>query len=161
MLTRAIAVLAIVLAGTANAAGWKDLRIDASSETAFEQSLAEFKEELRLPRRYVFGEALKDIWVKGNQEAEAAQREYTAADYYQQLHGLSYEQVVTFSDPSGDTAKARYREARRWDPPVRRNHAPLLPRADAMRPQAWEAFNNDAYPSNGVRGTPNTQGRGW
>ncbi|HUQ52934.1 MAG TPA: hypothetical protein VM692_11980 [Gammaproteobacteria bacterium] len=109
MLKLVVAVLALVLASTASAARWKDLRVDASSEAAFERSLAAFKDELSAARRYVLGEALKDIWVKGTLEAEAAQREYTADDYYKQLHGLGYEQIVTLTDPSGDTAKARHR----------------------------------------------------
>jgi hypothetical protein len=150
-----VTVVAIALAGPASAAGWRALRIDASSEPAFEESLAEFKEELKLARRYVFGEALKDIWIKGHQDAEAAQREYTAADYYRQLHGLSYEQVVRFTDPSGDTAKDRYRQALRWDPPHRRNNAPPL--VAATRPRTWGVVTNHGYPSNGVRGTPNTR----
>jgi hypothetical protein len=111
MLKLTVALLAVALAGTASAAKWKDLRVDASSEAAFEQSLAAFKQKLSPARRYVFGEALKDIWIKGTQEAEAAQREYTAADYYRQVHGLGYEQLVVVTDPSGATAKDRYRTA--------------------------------------------------
>jgi hypothetical protein len=111
MLKLTIAVLAVALAGTASAAGWRSLRVDASSEAAFEQSLAEFKEELNAARRHVFGEALKDIWVAGALDAEAQEREYTAAEYYSELDGLSYEQVVNFTDPSGKTARNRYRAA--------------------------------------------------
>jgi hypothetical protein len=113
MLKHTLAVLAIALAGSASAAEWKNLRIDASSESAFEQSLAKFKDKLSPARRYAFGEGLKDIWIKGNQGAEAAQGEYTATDYYREVHGLSYEQVVRFTDPSGDTARDRYRAAPR------------------------------------------------
>ena len=111
MLKVTIAVLALVLASSASAAGWKKLTVDASSEQAFEKSLAEFKERLTPARRVVFGEALKDIWVKGSQDAEANQREYTAADYYRQLHGLGYEAITTLTDPTGETAKTRYRAA--------------------------------------------------
>ena len=100
-----VAVLAIVLAGSASAAGWKNLTIDASSEEAFEKSLAEFKEELTPARASVFGQALQDIWIKGSQDAEANQREYTAADYYKQVHGLGYEGITTLTDPTGKTAK--------------------------------------------------------
>jgi len=39
MLKFTVAVLAAALAGTASAAGWRDLRIDASSETSFDQSV--------------------------------------------------------------------------------------------------------------------------
>jgi hypothetical protein len=113
MLKLTLAVLAVALAGTASAAGWRSLRVDASSEAAFEQSLAVFKEKLSPARRQVFGEALKDIWVKGSQEAAAEQREYTIADYYRQIGGLGYKQVVNFTDPSGDTAQARLRQASR------------------------------------------------
>jgi hypothetical protein len=106
-------MLAIALAGTASAAKWKDLRVDGSSEDAFAQSLAEFKEQLSPARRYAFGEALKDIWVQRVKAAEAEQRKYTAAEYYRQLDGLGYEQVVTFTDPTGDTAKRRLRDGMR------------------------------------------------
>ena len=111
MLRLTVAIVAIALAGTAGAAGWKSLKVDGSSDEAFAQSLAVFKDKLSPIRRYVFGEALKDIWLKGSQEAEAAQREYTAAHYYRELHGLGYEQVVTLTDPSGATAKQRSRTA--------------------------------------------------
>jgi len=111
MLKLTVAVLAVVLAGSASGAGWKSLTIDASSEAAFGKSLAEFKERLSPARASVFGQALKDIWVKGSQEAEAGQREYTAADYYRQVHGLDYEEITTVTDPSGEIAKRRYRAA--------------------------------------------------
>jgi hypothetical protein len=113
MLKLTVALLAVALAGTASAAGWRSLRVDASTEAAFEQSFAVFKDKLSSARRHVFGEALKDIWVKGNQDAEAQQREYTAADYYRQIDGLGYEQLVNFTDPSGDTARARLQQASR------------------------------------------------
>jgi hypothetical protein len=122
MLKLTVAVLAVALAGSASAAGYKSLRVDASNEAAFEQSLATFKEKLSPARRFVFGEALKDIWVEGAKAAEAEQREYTADDYYRQLHGLGYEEVVTFTDPTGKTAKDRYRSASyaRYTPAVAR-----------------------------------------
>ena len=113
MLKTTVAALALALAATASAAGWRDLRVDASSEAAFQQSLAVFNEELSAERQHVFSAALMDIWIQGTTEAKANQREYTASDYYQQLHGLSYEEVVTFTDPTGETAKARKREADR------------------------------------------------
>jgi hypothetical protein len=116
MLKLAIAVLAVALAGTAGAAAWRDLRIDASSEAAFKQSLDTFKEELSPERQRVFTAALSDIWLLGTEKAKADQRQFTVNEYYQQLHGLSYEEVVTFTDPTGETAKQRYREATRNAP---------------------------------------------
>ena len=122
MMNLTVAVLALVLAGTASAAGWRDLRVDGSSEEAFAKSLETFKDKLSPARRYVFGEALKDIWIQGEKAAAAEQREYTTENYYNQLDGLSYEEIVTFTDPTGDIAKERYRSAalsaRRAHPPA-------------------------------------------
>jgi hypothetical protein len=108
MLRLTVVVLAIALAGTASAAGWRSLRLDGSSEAGFEKSLAEFREELTNGRRYAFILALHDVWEQGTKNAEAEQREYTAADYLRDLDGLGYEQVVRFTDPTGATAR-RYR----------------------------------------------------
>jgi hypothetical protein len=113
MLKLMVAVFAAALAGTASAAAWKDLRIDGSSEDAFKQSLAAFQKELSLERQQVFAAALTDIWLQGTAKAQADQSQFTPADFQRQLHGLGYEDVVTFTDPSGDTAKERYREAKR------------------------------------------------
>jgi len=113
MLKLTVAVLAIALVGSAGAAGWRDLKIDGTSEAAFQQSLAAFSEELSRERNQVFTAALMDIWLKGTNDAKADQREYTVSDYHSQLDGLSYDQVVTFTDPSGETAKQRYEDAKR------------------------------------------------
>ena len=137
MLRLAVAVLAVALAGTA-AAGWRDLRIDGSSEEAFAQSLEVFKDKLSPARRYVFGQALQDIWVAGTKAANAEQRDYTANDYYRQLDGLTYEQVVTLTDPSGSTAKERYRTAS------------LNPQLGA--PRGAPVPPGPSYPSTGIRG---------
>ena len=113
MLKSIVAVLAIALAGTAGAAGWRDLKIDGSSEAAFQRSLEAFNQELPLERHRVFTAALMDIWLQGTEEAKANQREYTVSDYHSQLDGLSYVGVVTFTDPTGKTAEQRYDEAKR------------------------------------------------
>ena len=126
MLKLIVAVLAVALAGTASAAGWRDLRVDGSSDAAFQQSLAVFKEKLSPERQRVFQGALIDIWNQGAAEARADQREFTVGDYQQQLHGLSYEEVVTFTDPTGETAKRRYEEAKRMQ--VANSAPPIPPR---------------------------------
>ncbi|HEX5045740.1 MAG TPA: hypothetical protein VFX89_01370 [Gammaproteobacteria bacterium] len=110
MLRLTVAVLAVVLTGTASAAGWRSLQVDGSSEEAFSKSVAAFEEKLTPARRYVFTLALRDVWLQGAKSAEADQGEYTAADYFRQLDGLSYEEVVTLTDPTGETAR-RYRRA--------------------------------------------------
>jgi hypothetical protein len=138
MLKLVVAVLAVALAGTASAAKWRDLRVDGSSEEAFAQSLEAFKDKLSPARRYTFGEALKDIWMQGAKAAEAEQREYTASEYYADVDGLSYEEIVTLTDPTGDTAKTRYREAS------------LMARG--ARPSGAGSPPSNPYPSTGIRG---------
>jgi len=75
MLKVTVAVLTLALASVANAAGWSSLRIDSSSEAAFQRSLAAFQEKLPPARRQVFGQALLDIWRQG----KAAARPFSAA----------------------------------------------------------------------------------
>jgi hypothetical protein len=108
-----VAVLALALAGTASAGGWRDLRIDGSSEASFAESMEAFKEKLPRERLYVFVLAMQDIWVQGVEAAKATDREYTAIEYFRQTHGLKYDEVVTLLDPTGQTARARSREASR------------------------------------------------
>ena len=144
MLKLTVAVLAVALVGTASAADWRSLRIDGNSEQAFAQSLAAFKKELSPARSAVFGEALKDIWVEGTKVAEAEQREYTAANYYRQLDGLGYEQVVTFTDPTGAKARERYRVVRLNARSPRRLRFPPYP-------DTWDL--NEVY-RNGCHGGP-------
>jgi len=106
-----VVVLAVAFAGAASAADWRDLRVDGSSEEAFARSMTAFKDALSPAREYVFGEALQHIWNEGEKAAQAEQREYTADEFYRELDGRRYEEVVTLTDPTGDTAKRRYRIA--------------------------------------------------
>ena len=108
MLRLTVAVLAFALAGTASAAGWRKLQVDASSEAAYNQSVATFQKKLSPSRRMAFVQSLRDIELEGPNRAAAEQTEYTRADYLQQLHGLTYGEVVTLTDPTGK-AEGRYR----------------------------------------------------
>jgi uncharacterized membrane protein len=164
MLKLAVAVLSVVLAGAASAVGWRDLRVDGSSDEAFAKSLAAFNEKLSPTRRYVFGQALKDIWNQGKQAAKAEQREYTASEYYRQLDGLTYEEVVTATDPSGATAKERHADAGRslaadtnsqgvWQNPSHATQEQRMRRAHRGLDSA-EAVRTK---SDQTRGTPNSR----
>ena len=107
-------LLAVALAGTANAAGWRKLQIDASSEAAFNQSVATFQKKLSPSRRAAFAASLLDIEQEGKLRATAEQP-YTRAEYLEQLHGLGYEEVVTLVDPTGKRAgyyRAAYYQSR-------------------------------------------------
>jgi hypothetical protein len=154
MLKLTVGVLAVVLAGTASAAGWRDLRVDGSSEEAFAKSLERFKDKLSPARRYVLGEALKDIWIEGDNAAQAEQREYTDAAYYARVDGLSYEEIVTLTDATGDTAKDRYREAS-----ARQRYS--TSRASASSGSQGVPRTNDVYPRSegaGYRGSTTLRG---
>jgi uncharacterized membrane protein len=103
-----LAVVALALAGTASAGGWRKLSIDASSEAAFKESVATFQDKLSPSRRVAFDQSLQDIRNAGMERARAEQREYTNEDYLRQLDGLGYEEVIRVTDPSGEKAQ-RYR----------------------------------------------------
>ena len=104
----AATALAIALAGTASA-GWRTMRVEAADLSSFEESVGAFEEELSTARHYVFMLALQDIWAQGLQRANAEQREYTEAEYFRQLDGLTYGEIVSLADPTGDVIKERYR----------------------------------------------------
>jgi hypothetical protein len=130
MLKLTVAVLAVVFATTAGAGGWRTLRIDGNSVDSFSKSVAAFQEELSPARRYVFERALQDIWIQETKDAEAEQRDYTAMEYFRQLDGLRYKDVVELSDPSGDTARRRYYAASvRLSPRVEPQRVPPEPPA--------------------------------
>ena len=101
----AAAIFALGIAGTASAAGWRSLRLDARDEASFTSSVAVFEKKLSPEQWYVFRVALHDIWDHGTKNAAADEREYTAADYLRQLDGLRYEEIVRFTDPTGQTAR--------------------------------------------------------
>jgi len=138
MLKLTVVVLAFALAGTAAAAGWRDLRIDGSSEASFAESMEAFKEKLPRARRYVFVLAMQDIWVQGVEAAKATDREYTAIEYFRQTNGLVYDEVVTLPDPTGQTARARYREATRL-------YARAAPEFYPYPSQNWPANESFTY----------------
>jgi hypothetical protein len=130
MLKVTVAVLAVVLAGTAGAAGWRSLRVDATDESAFAESLVAFEDKLSPSRRYAFTLALQEIWIQGTRKANAEQRTYTTTEFFRQLHGLSYDEVVRLPDPTG-AAENRYR-AEYYAGYRLENGTPRAPTADAF-----------------------------
>jgi hypothetical protein len=111
MLKITLAVLAVALAGTASAAGWRSMRIDASSEADFTASVSALQAKLPKARRHVLKVALQEIRVQGTQAAAKEQRDYPTSEHLRQLDGLKYKDIVTFTDPTGDAARRWYREA--------------------------------------------------
>jgi hypothetical protein len=146
MLKLTVALLTVVLAGTASAAGWRSLTIDGSSNASFAESVKAFNDKLPLARRYAFAWALQDIWIQGAKDAEAAQREYTASEYFRRVDGLGYSEVVTLLDPTGDTEQTRRREAQAWENRYAGNSA-----SDSMRQELLRARTTEyRLPSSGV-----------
>lgn len=150
MLKLTVAVLAVVLAGSASAAGWRKLQIDASSEAAFSQSVATFQKKLPPSRRIAFARSLHDIWARGSQLAEERQSEFADTDYFRVLHGLRYEEVVTLTDPSGKK-EGQYR-AEYYASRAHRGAAPGTP--------AWTGMSNEIRSTDNVpyRGSPTLRG---
>ncbi|HEY3518320.1 MAG TPA: hypothetical protein VGL98_14825 [Gammaproteobacteria bacterium] len=101
MLKITVAVLAIALVGSVSAEGW---RLDAGSHRAFKRSLEVAKDELSPENVQMLGGALKHIWNEGTKAAEAEQRSYSDKDYFRQIDGLSYEQLVHFTDATYEAA---------------------------------------------------------
>ena len=104
-LTVALLAVALVASASASAEGW---RLDAGSHRAFKRSLEAAKEELSPENIQMLGGALKHIWNEGTKVAEAADQRYSDKDYFRQLDGLSYEEVVHFTDETYDAAQAQY-----------------------------------------------------
>ena len=137
MLKLTVAMLAIAVAGTTNADEFPSLRVDASSNAAFERSLTAFKDELSPEQRHTFGEALTDIWLAGTQAAETSRGKYRTADYYRQIHGLSYEEVVNFA--TGETAELRRQKELRRQAAAAPSRAAVPPYAAPVhRRSPWE-----------------------
>ena len=165
MLKLTVAVLAVALAGSASAAGWRSLRVDGSSDASFAESVAAFKEKLPLARRYAFELALQDIWVQGARDAEAAQREYTTSDYFRRLDGLGYSEVVTLLDPTGDTEQARrkvaYARVGRYAGNAGSDSMRANAGSDSMRAELLKARTTEYRPpTTGLNGQTERGGRG-
>jgi len=148
MLRLTVAVLAFALAGTASAVGWRKLQIDASSEAAFNQSVATFQKKLSPSRRAAFTLSLQDIEQESKTRARAEQRDYTRAAYLEQLHGLGYEEVVTLVDPTGKRA-GQYRAAYYQSRPFT-NHSNPTP--DRYRLSETGTFNRSIQNENVLHG---------
>ena len=144
MLKLAVAVLAVVLTGTAGAAGWRSLRVDGTDETAFAESLMAFERKLSPSRRYAFTLALQEIWVQGTRKASVEQRTYTTTEFFRQLHGLSYDEVVRIPDATGNAEngyRAQYYAGYRLENGTPRpgGHNPPAFRSDGNVPRSGPA----------------------
>ena len=83
-----VTVLMLVYGASASARGWRDLRIDASSDSRFNDSIQQMRDELPYHHALFFVMTLKDLKAR-----------FSPAEYRQQLDGLSYKQIAHLASP--------------------------------------------------------------
>jgi hypothetical protein len=84
-----LTVLMLVSGANASARGWRDLRIDASSESQFKDSIQQMRDELPFHHARLFVLVLKDLELR-----------FSPAEYRKQLEGLSYKQIAHLASPT-------------------------------------------------------------
>jgi hypothetical protein len=52
--------------------------------------------------------ALNDLWVQSTLRRADEGRAYAASDYFRQLDGLRFKEIVALTDPSGEKRKQWY-----------------------------------------------------
>jgi hypothetical protein len=75
-------------AASANASSWRDLRIDASSDSRFTDSIQQMRDELPYHKALLFVIVLKDL-----------KTHLAPADYRQRLDGLTFKQIAHLASP--------------------------------------------------------------
>jgi hypothetical protein len=102
-----LTVLMLVCGASASASGWRDLRIDASSVSTFDDSVQEMRDQLPYPHALLFVLVLHDLKMR-----------FSPTEYRQQLEGLSYEQIAHLASPNVMAEYLGYYALRRVGQPV-------------------------------------------
>jgi hypothetical protein len=84
-----LTVLMLMCGANAGASGWRDLRIDASSDSRFDASIQQMRDELPYNRALLFGLILQDLKAR-----------LTPTEYRAQLDGLEYKQIAHLASPN-------------------------------------------------------------
>ena len=84
-----LTVLMLVCGANASARGWRELRIDASSDSRFVDSVQQMRDELPYRRAVVFVLTLKDLKAR-----------FSPVEYREHLNGLSYNEIVRLGSPN-------------------------------------------------------------
>jgi hypothetical protein len=79
----------LVCGANARASGWRDLRIDASSDSRLDDSIQQMRDKLPYNRAVLFDLVLQDLKTR-----------FAPTEYRQQLDGLTYKQVVRLASPN-------------------------------------------------------------
>ncbi len=131
-----ICIIFAAVASSAGASGWRDLRIDATTQSAFEKSVADFQRLLPSDRRLYFEVSLQEIWhaVAEGLGPEATMDKATAA-YFKRLDGLRYEQVIRVGGQE-----------------ARKTYVALVPRAMVSLPQGMPASFSGGFTEQSATG---------
>ena len=100
-----LTILVLVWAAGASARGWRDLRIDASSDSRFDDSVQQMRAELPYNRAVLFEMVLQDLKAR-----------FAPAVYRRQLDGLTYRDVVRLASPSVSSSYTMRYMGRAADP---------------------------------------------
>jgi len=107
-----IVLAALSLSACASTGSWRELRIDGSSESAFNESVSALNAELPYARNQMFSLALVDIArteIAAAERAAVAGTEVAADEAYRrQLDGLGYDGVIALADRSGPSISYLY-----------------------------------------------------
>jgi hypothetical protein len=79
----------LMLVCGASASGWRELRIDASSDSRFNDSIQQMRDELPYHRAVVFVLTLKDLKAR-----------FSPVEYREHLNGLTYNEIVRLGSPN-------------------------------------------------------------
>jgi len=83
-----LTILVLACGANASAGGWRDLRIDASSDSQLAESVQQMRDELPYHHAVLFVLTLKDLKAR-----------FTPAEYRAHLNGLTYKQIVRLGSP--------------------------------------------------------------
>ena len=84
-----LTVLMLAGAASASANGWRALRIDGSTASGFEQSVAEMRQNLPYNRGVLFDLVLEDLKAR-----------FATADVRKQVDGLGYKEIIQLASPA-------------------------------------------------------------
>ncbi len=102
-----LTVLLLACNANASAGGWRDLRIDASSDSRFDDSVQQMRDELPYHHAVLFVLVLKDLKTR-----------FGRAEYRKQLDGLAYKQIVRLGSPNVTTEYLAYYAGRPVGQPI-------------------------------------------
>lgn len=87
LVVASLTVLVLVSASSASAREWRNLRIDSSSDSTFQESVQRMRTQLPYHHAVLFDLVLEDL------------KTFAPTEYRQRLDGLSYRQIARLATP--------------------------------------------------------------